>query len=70
MHVPVFVCVVGVEGPDEPPPAGPPPGHAPLVTDRLLAKIEKEQNNFDVQIGDGMDIGIIGENGEFFLLNK
>merc|ERR1740128_633795 len=60
----MFVCVVGVEGPDEPPPAGPAPGHGPLVTDRLLAKIEKEQNNFDVQIGDGMDIGIIGENGD------
>jgi len=34
------------------------------VTDRLLNKMEKEQTNFDVQIGDGMDIGIMGENGD------
>ena len=34
------------------------------VTDRLLNKMEKEQTNFDVQIGDGMDIGIMGENGK------
>lgn len=27
--------------------------------------MEKEQTTFDVQIGDGMDIGIMGENGEF-----
>ena len=27
-------------------------------------KMEKEQTTFDVQIGDGMDIGIMGENGE------
>ena len=26
--------------------------------------MEKEQTTFDVQIGDGMDIGIMGENGE------
>ena len=34
------------------------------LTDRLLNKMEKEQTTFDVQIGDGMDIGIMGENGE------
>ena len=33
------------------------------LTDRLLNKMEKEQTAFDVQIGDGMDIGIMGENG-------
>merc|ERR1712106_1104150 len=32
-----------------------------LERDRLLNKMEKEQTNFDVQIGDGMDIGIVGE---------
>ena len=26
--------------------------------------MEKEQTTFDVQIGDGMDIGIMGENGD------
>ena len=47
----------------QPGPPPPPPHH--LVTDRLLNKLEKEQqtNNVDVQIGTGMDIGIIGENG-------
>ena len=36
-----------------------------LLTDRLLNKCqEKEQTNCDVQIGDGMDIVIVGENGE------
>ena len=39
-----------------------------LIADRLLNKIEKEQTNFDVQIGDGMDIGILGENGTAFVL--
>ena len=29
--------------------------------------MEKEQTTFDVQIGDGMDIGIMGENGEHAL---
>ena len=44
-----------------------PPDQHQLVTDRLLAKIEKEETSFDVQIGDGMDIGIIGENGKGFI---
>ncbi len=39
----------------------------PTVTDRLLNKMEKEQTHFDVQIGDGMDIGIMGENGRKYL---
>ena len=30
--------------------------------------MEKEQTTFDVQIGDGMDIGIMGENGESSLM--
>ena len=37
----------------------------PHLTDRLLNKCEKEQTNYDVQIGDGMDIVIVGENGNF-----
>ena len=41
-----------------------------LIADRLLNKIEKEQTNFDVQIGDGMDIGILGENGTAFVLTN
>ena len=52
-------------------PGGTPRQPAPLpasdpahLTDRLLNKMEKEQTTFDVQIGDGMDIGIMGENGE------
>ena len=36
----------------------------PHLTDRLLNKCEKEQTNYDVQIGDGMDIVIVGENGK------
>ena len=38
---------------------------SPHLTDRLLNKLpaEKEQTNCDVQIGDGMDIVIVGENG-------
>ena len=34
------------------------------LTDQLLTKCEKEQTNYDVQIGDGMDIVIVGENGK------
>ena len=34
------------------------------LTDQLLNKCEKEQTNYDVQIGDGMDIVIVGENGK------
>ena len=46
-------------------PAAPLPAcDAEHLTDRLLNKMEKEQTSFDVQIGDGMDIGIMGENGE------
>ena len=57
------VPAVAVAGPDA-------PGHrssdntSPLLADRLLNKCEKEQTGFDVQIGDGMDIGIMGENGQ------
>ena len=48
-------------------------GHV-LVTERLLLHnklADKQtgdsgQQQYDVQIGDGMDIGIIGENGEFW----
>ena len=47
-------------------PAAPlPASDAEHLTDRLLNKMEKEQTSFDVQIGDGMDIGIMGENGEW-----
>ena len=36
-----------------------------LLADRLLAKLDRDHNtNCDVQIGDGMDIGIMGENGK------
>lgn len=51
--------------------------HNPIVTERLLAAkgLEKDddqdhhvhqgrEQQLDAQIGDGMDIGIIGENGE------
>ena len=42
---------------------------SPHLTDRLLNKIpaekEQEKTNYDVQIGDGMDIVIVGENGQF-----
>ena len=34
-----------------------------IIIDQLLNKLEKEQTNCDVQIGDGMDIVILGENG-------
>ncbi len=40
-----------------------------MLADRLLAKLDREHNtNCDVQIGDGMDIGIMGENGRNHLL--
>ena len=58
-------CVLVVDV-DEGPPAHhqDDPDH-PHLTDRLLNKCqEKEQTNCDVQIGDGMDIVIVGENGE------
>jgi hypothetical protein len=45
-------------------PGGGEDGDDPLLADRLLAKLDREHNtNCDVQIGDGMDIRIIGENG-------
>ena len=49
-----------------PPPPTPPPSHRQhqLVTDRLLATLDREETKFDVQIGDGMDIEIAGENGK------
>ena len=60
------VCVVAVAAPQ---PAGDVrPSDDQTVTDRLLNKMEKEQTNFDVQIGDGMDIGIVGENGNLITL--
>ena len=37
------------------------------MSQKLAEEKEKEdprQQHYDVQIGDGMDIGIIGENGE------
>ena len=59
-------CVLDVDV-DEAPPVlrhQDDPDH-PHLTDRLLNKCqEKEQTNCDVQIGDGMDIVIVGENGE------
>ena len=71
MHVSfayVFVssCVLDVDVDEAPPVLRHPddPDH-PHLTDRLLNKCqEKEQTNCDVQIGDGMDIVIVGENGE------
>ncbi len=40
-----------------------------MLADQLLAKLDREHNtNCDVQIGDGMDIGIMGENGRNHLL--
>ena len=42
----------------------------PLVADRLINKIEKNQTGLDVQIGDGMDIGIVGENGESTFIGR
>jgi hypothetical protein len=40
-----------------------------MLADRLLAKLDREHNtNCDVQIGDGMDIGIMGENGRNHML--
>ena len=41
-----------------------PPSDEVHLTDQLLNKCEKEQTNYDVQIGDGMDIVIVGENGK------
>ena len=38
------------------------------LLDRLLNKLEKEHTNCDVQIGDGMDIVIVGENGKIVLV--
>ena len=61
------VCVVAVAAPQPAGDAGP-GGDDQTVTDRLLNKMEKEQTNFDVQIGDGMDIGIVGENGNLITL--
>ena len=59
-------CVLDVDVDEAPPVLRHPddPDH-PHLTDRLLNKCqEKEQTNCDVQIGDGMDIVIVGENGE------
>ena len=61
-----MVCVVAVAAP--PPAVDLRPSDDQTVTDRLLNKMEKEQTNFDVQIGDGMDIGIVGENGNILLM--
>lgn len=58
----VVVCFVAVAAPQ--PARELRPSDDQTVTDRLLNKMEKEQTNFDVQIGDGMDIGIVGENGD------
>ena len=55
----------GLREPATPLPASSDSAH---LTDRLLNKMEKEQTTFDVQIGDGMDIGIMGENGESSLI--
>lgn len=68
-------CLVACVEPEPPAEVEPLPGERPahqvqpsehhLVTERLLNKLEKEQStNVDVQIGTGMDIGIIGENGK------
>ena len=62
VHGLAVVRVVAVAAPQHPP-AELRQGDDQNVTDRLLNKMEKEQTNFDVQIGDGMDIGIVGENG-------
>ena len=48
----------------EPPGRSLPPSDELHLTDQLLNKGEKEQTNYDVQIGDGMDIVIVGENGK------
>ena len=57
--------------PPHPPPHLPhppqPPDQPDLVTDRLLASLDREEIKFDVQIGDGMDIDIAGENGRFLM---
>ncbi len=57
--------------PPHPPPHLPhppqPPDQQDLVTDRLLASLDREETKFDVQIGDGMDIDIAGENGRFLM---
>ena len=59
------VLAVAVATGPTPPAAKPDSEHGKRLTDRLLNKIEKEHtNNYDVQIGDGMDIGIVGENGK------
>ena len=59
------VLAVAVATGPAPPAAKPDSEHGKRLTDRLLNKIEKEHtNNYDVQIGDGMDIGIVGENGK------
>ena len=59
----VVVLVVDVDVPRDV--ADQDPAHTDPVTDRLLNKCpDKEQTNYDVQIGDGMDIVIVGENGE------
>ena len=62
------VCVVAVAAPQPAHGHAGPGGDDQTVTDRLLNKMEKEQTNFDVQIGDGMDIGIVGENGNLITL--
>ena len=64
VYVFVSSCVLVVDV-DEAPPRPPEDPDHPHLTDRLLNKCqEKEQTNCDVQIGDGMDIVIVGENGE------
>ena len=59
---PVPACAVA--GPEAPGLHRSSDNTSPLLADRLLNKCEKEQTAFDVQIGDGMDIGIMGENGQ------
>ena len=66
VYVFVSSCVLVVDVDEAPPAHRHPddPDH-PHLTDRLLNKCqEKEQTNCDVQIGDGMDIVIVGENGK------
>jgi hypothetical protein len=40
------------------------PDASEIVTEALLNQDHKDQVNYDVKIGDGMDIAIHGENGE------
>ena len=58
------VCVVAV---DVDPRRPGEPADPPHLTDRLLNTKHQDKDpaaNYDVQIGDGMDIVIVGENGK------